>query len=236
MKKIIATALIAALLTTSLAGCKNDNNNSSNSGANSDNSSVTNSENNSSTTEDTSSTESNNESTPAAESKSTAERLNAVFSEFECFSPDGGMAMIVAGSDKEALNEVFPITPFEERGEDWKATHCVFEIFEDVEGMKESFGATDLNLDDCEEYVFASPMISAALKQIVIVKPKAGKEEAVKSAMTALADFAKTPNPMEYPAWEAERAGTKFGETSDGCFYVVVAEEGAEMGAAIENA
>lgn len=228
MKKIIATALIAALLTTSLAGCKNDNNNSS----------ATNSENNSTTTESNneSNTESNNSDAPAAESKSTAERLNAVFSKFECFSPDGGMAMIVAGSDKEALNEVFPITPFEERGEDWKATHCVFEIFEDVEGMKESFGATDLNLEDCEDYVFASPMISAALKQIVIVKPKAGKEEAVKSAMTAFSEYAKTPNPIEYPAWEAERAGTHFGETSDGCFYVVVAKEGAEMGAAIENA
>lgn len=234
MKKIIATALIAALLTTSLAGCKNDNNNS---GASSDNSSVTNGENNSSNTEDTSNTESgDNNSTPEAEAKSPAERLNAVFSEFECFSPDGGMAMIVAGSDKEALNEVFPITPFEERGEDWKATHCVFEIFEDVEGMKESFGATELNLEDCEDYVFASPMISAALKQIVIVKPKAGKEEAVKSAMTAFAEYAKTPNPIEYPAWEAERAGTEFGETSDGAYYVVVAKEGAEMGAAIENA
>lgn len=230
MKKIIATALIAALLTTSLAGCKNDNNN------NSDNNSVTSGENNSSTTEDTSSTESNNESTPAAESKSTAERLNAVFSEFECFSPDGGMAMIVAGSDKAELDKVFPITPFEERGDDWKATHCVFEIFDDAAGLAESFGATELNLEDCEDYVFATPMISAALKQIVIVKPKAGKEEAVKSAMSAFADYAKQPNPMEYPAWEEERAGTKFGETSDGAYYVVVAKEGAEMGTAIENA
>ncbi|MGN0682944.1 MAG: hypothetical protein ACI4JY_04625 [Oscillospiraceae bacterium] len=233
MKKIIATALIAAILTTSLAGCKNDNNNNNSS----DNSSATNSENNSSTTEDTSSTESgDNNSTPEAEAKSPAERLNAVFSEFECFSPDGGMAMIVAGSDKEALNEVFPITPFEERGEDWKATHCVSMIEEDAANTAQWFGLTELNLDDCEDYVFAGPMISASLKQIVIVKPKAGKEEAVKSAMTAFAEYAKTPNPIEYPAWEAERAGTQFGETSDGCFYVVVAKEGAEMGAAIENA
>ncbi len=79
-------------------------------------------------------------------------------------------------------------------------------------------------------------MISAQLKQIVIVKPKAGKEEAVKSALTQFADVAKQPQPMEYPTWEEERAGTHFGETDDGCFYVVVAVEGADMGSAIENA
>ncbi|MGN1110474.1 MAG: hypothetical protein ACI4QY_02395 [Oscillospiraceae bacterium] len=232
MKKIIATALIAAILTTSLAGCKNDNNNSSNSGANSDNSSVTNGENNSSNTEDTSNTESgDNNSTPEAEAKSPAERLNAVFSEFECFSPDGGMPMIVAGADKAALEAVFPTSDDPE-----KRTHCVSMIEEDAANTAQWFGLTELNLDDCEDYVFAGPMISASLKQIVIVKPKAGKEEAVKSAMTAFAEYAKTPNPIEYPAWEAERAGTQFGETSDGCFYVVVAKEGAEMGAAIENA
>ncbi|MGN0678722.1 MAG: hypothetical protein ACI4JS_03570 [Oscillospiraceae bacterium] len=229
MKKIITTALIAAMLTATLAGCSN-NANSGNSGTNSDASNIT-SDTDSNPSGDASNTESGEDSTPVAEAKSPVERLNAVFSEFECFSPNGGMPMIVAGADKAAIEAVFP-TPADPE----KRTHCVSMIGEDVANTAQWFGATELNLDDCEDYVFAGPMISASLKQIVIVKPKAGREEAVKSAMTAFAEYAKTPNPIEYPAWEAERAGTKFGETSDGCFYVVVAKEGAEMGAAIENA
>lgn len=236
MKKIITAALIAAMLTTTLAGCSN-NANSNNSGTNSDTNNITSgtdsntgSDNDSAASGETSNTESGENSTPEAEGKKPVELLQAVFSKFDFFSPTEGMAMVVAGPDKAALEAAFPTpTNPDER------TSCV-SMIEEGANATQMVGLTQLNLDDCEDYVIAAPMISAQLKQIVIVKPKAGKEEAVKTAMSEYAEASKTPNPMEYPAWEAERAGTKFGETADGCFYVAVAAEGAEMGEAIENA
>jgi len=220
MKKIITTALIAAMLTASLAGCSG-NTDSGNSGT-------------SSTDSNTSSDAANsgdNSSTPTAESKAPVVRLQAMFNKFpEFFGATDGMAMVVAGPSVDAIREVFP-----EPADPEHPTHCVSMVDEGA-NIAAGMQLTQLNLEDCEDYIMAVPMISAQLKQIVIAKPKAGKEEAVKSALTQFADFAKQPQPMEYPAWEEERAGTHFGETSDGCFYVVVAAEGADMGAAIENA
>ncbi len=243
MKKIITTALIAAMLTVSLAGCKNNDEpgNSGNSGTSSTDSST------GSTDSSTGSTDSNtssdttssgdtgasggDSSAPAAEGKSPAVRLKAMFDKFpELFGATEGMAMVVAGPSADAIKEVFPDPADPEH-----PTHCVSMVDESA-NVASMMQLTQLNLEDCEDYIMAVPMISAQLKQIVIVKPKAGKEEAVKSALNQFADFAKQPQPMEYPTWEEERAGTHFGETDDGCCYVVVAVEGADMGSAIENA
>lgn len=229
MKKIITTALIAAMLTVSLAGCKGDTN-SDNSGS-SGNSGTSSTD--SSTTSDTGSS-GDGSSAPAAEGKAPAVRLQAVFNGFPQFfdvnSEEGYMSMIVAGPDANAIKEVFP-----DPADPEKPTHCVFNI-EDSATLAPMMELTQLDLEDCEDYILAAPMMSASLKRIVIAKPKAGKEEAVKSALSEYAEAAKVPQPMEYPTWEEERAGTHFGETDDGCFYVVVAAEGADMGAAIENA
>lgn len=229
MKKIITTALIAAMLTVSLAGCtgNKDPGNSDNS-SNSSNSGTSSTE--SSTSSDNTSS-GDNSSAPAAEGKAPAVRLQAMFNKFpELFGATEGMAMVVAGPSADAIKEVFPDPADPEH-----PTHCVSMVDEGA-NIAAGMQLTQLNLEDCEDYIMAVPMISAQLKQIVIAKPKAGKEEAVKSALTQFADFAKQPQPMEYPAWEEERAGTHFGETDDGCYYVVVAAEGSDMGSAIENA
>ncbi len=244
MKKIITTALIAAMLTASLAGCSGDTD-SDNSGANSGNSSTaSNTDGTSSTDSGTSSTDSgtssdttstgDNSSAPVAEGKSPAARLQAMFNSFPQFfdasSEEGFMSMVVAGPNNDAIKEVFPDPADPEH-----PTHCVSMVEESANAVA-MMQLTQLNLEDCEDYILAAPMMSASLKRIVIVKPKAGKEEAVKTALSAYADEQKVSQPMEYPSWEEERAGTHFGETADGCFYVVVAAEGADMGAAIENA
>ncbi len=237
MKKIITTALIVAMLTASLAGC-NGGSNSGDSGVNSGNSGT------SSTNSGTSSTDSNtssdaansggDSSAPTAEGKAPAVRLQAMFNSFPQFfdtkSEEGFMSMVVAGPDAAAVKEVFP-----DPADPENPTHCVFGV-EESATLAPMMQLTQLNLEDCEDYILAAPMMSASLKQIVIAKPKAGKEDAVKTALSQFAEAAKVPQPMEYPAWEEERAGTHFGETDDGCFYVVVAAEGADMGAAIENA
>ncbi len=236
MKKIITTALIAAMLTASLAGCSGSSN-SGDSGVNSGNSGT------SSTDSNTSSDAANSgdtgssgggSSAPTAEGKAPAVRLQAMFNSFPQFfdasSEEGFMSMVVAGPDADAIKEVFP-----DPADPEKPTHCVSGI-EESATLAPMMNLTQLNLEDCEDYILAAPMMSASLKRIVIVKPKAGKEDAVKTALSAYADEQKVPQPMEYPAWEEERAGTHFGETDDGCFYVVVAAEGADMGAAIENA
>lgn len=231
MKKIITTALIAAMLTVSLAGCSgnNDSGDSGNSG-NSGTSSTDSGTGDSGTSSDNVSS-GENSSAPAAEGKAPVVRLKAMFDKFpEFFGATEGMAMVVAGPSADAIKEVFPDPADPEH-----PTHCV-SMVDEAANVVSMMQLTQLNLEDCEDYIMAVPMISAQLKQIVIVKPKAGKEEAVKSALNQFADFAKQPQPMEYPTWEEERAGTKFGETSDGCYYVVVAAEGADMGSAIENA
>jgi len=223
MKKIITTLLIAAMLTGTLAGCSSEN--SENSGAVSDVSSSTASSDGGASGDADSS---------VVEGKSPVELLNAVFSEFEMFSKPGeSMPMIVGGPDKDAIRAVFP-----EFDDPEKPTHCV-RIVEEGTMVATAIGLTQLNLDDCEDYVVAEPMISTQLKHFVIAKPKAGKEEAVKNALSEYAEASKIPPSdgwMGYPSWEAERAGTHFGETDDGCYYVVVAAEGADMGSAIENA
>ncbi len=168
------------------------------------------------------------------EGKSPIERLNAVFSQFEIFSKPGeSINMLVGGPDKDAIRAVFP-----EFEDPTKPTHCV-RIVEEGPMVAGVIGVTQLDLNDCEDYVVAGPMISAQLKRFVIAKPKAGREEAVKKALSEYAEVSKNPPSgtwMGYPGWEKERAGTYFGETDDGCFYVIVAAEGAEMGSAIENA
>ncbi len=249
MKKIITTLLIAAMLTGTLAGCGE---NPENSGAVSGESGT--SSNESSTSSNESSTSSAESSTSSAESsassaesstsedsnpsveegKSPVELLNAVFSQFEIFSKPGeSIYMLVGGPDKDAIRAVFP-----EFEDPTKPTHCV-RIVEEGPMVAGVIGVTQLDLNDCEDYVVAGPMISAHLKHCVIAKPKAGREEAVKKALSEYAEASKNPPSgawMGYPGWEVERAGTYFGETDDGCFYVVVAAEGEEMGSAIENA
>ncbi len=240
MKKIITTVLLAGMLTATFAGCSGNDNSSSDSNTSSDvqsgttsgdtSSDATSSEGNSETSSDAGS-----ESTPATEGKNAAEMLNAVFSnteKFPMFSATEGMAMVVCGPDAEKIREVFPVSENPEAA----PAHCVVEVGDAETGLTMVGLAETVAAADLEDMIIATPMMSAQLKQIIIVKPAAGKEEAVKSAISAFAETAKQPNPMEYPAWEAERAGTATGETANGYLYVVVAAEGADMGAAIENA
>ncbi len=229
MKKIITTLLIAAMLTGTLAGCSSEN--PENSGAVSDTGNSA-----SSAESGTSSAESgaSGDNSSVGEGKSPVELLNVVFSQFEMFSKPGeSILMQVGGADKDAVRAVFP--EFEDPE---KPTHCVMRVDEGTV-IAEMIGLTQLDLNDCEDYVVAGPLISIQLKHFVIAKPKAGKEEAVKKALSEYAEASKNPPSdgwMGYPSWEAERAGTYFGETDDGCYYVVVAAEGEEMGSAIENA
>lgn len=237
MKKIITTTLLAALIATALAGCTR-NNNSSDVSSDTTSSDVTSSEGTSSdatSSEGTSSDATSSESAPAADSKNAAEMLNAVFGngeKFPMFSATEGMAMVVCGTDAEKIRKVFPASENPEAA----PTHCVIEVGDAETGLTMVGLAETVAAADLEDLVIATPMMSAQLKQIIIAKPAAGKEEAVKTALSAFADTAKQPNPMEYPAWEAERAGTVFGEAANGYLYVVVAAEGADIGAAIANA
>lgn len=233
MKKIITTALIAAMLTASLAGCSGNTNSEGNNSSDVNSATQSSADENSSTessTTESSSTE-DDTSAPATDGTSAAVKLQAVFNEFPVFdvSAEAFMSMIVAGPDADALKAVFPDPEDPE-----KPTHCVFGI-EEAANLAPMMGLGDFNFDDCEDYVLAAPMMSASLKRFIIVKPKAGKEDAVKTALSQYAETAKVADPTEYPSWEEERAGTKFGETNDGYFYVVVAAEGADMGAAIAN-
>lgn len=225
MKKIITTAIIAAMLTASLAGCSNNADSGSSDSSDNSDSSVSDVQNSST---DSSSTESD-PSVVITESKTAAERLNAVFNAFpSLFSATDGIAMVVCGSDMEELNKVFPMgseTP----------THCVFEMADADTGITMLGLDETLAVDNVADMVVAQPMMSAQLKQIIIVKPAEGMDDTVKFAIDEFAAAAMEGKRGDYPAWEEERAGTVSGKTADGYYYVVVAAEGADMAAVIEN-
>lgn len=84
------------------------------------------------------------------------------------------------------------------------------------------------NADDAEDYYLAIPMISANMEEIIVVKPKAGSEEAVK---TAIFDHITnvTENMFLYPGQEEIAAGAVSGETPDGYIYGIVHKNGADI-------
>ena len=84
------------------------------------------------------------------------------------------------------------------------------------------------NADDTEDYYLAIPLVSANMEEIIVVKPKAGSEEAVK---TAIFDHITnvTDDMFLYPGQEEIAAGAVTGETPDGYIYGIVHKNGADI-------
>lgn len=83
----------------------------------------------------------------------------------------------------------------------------------------------------CEDYYLSTQLMSAQLNEIIIVKPSAGNEAAVKEQLDAHFAYIKDGAAF-YPAQEESAAGAVQGETEDGYMYILVHTEGA----AIEDA
>lgn len=91
-----------------------------------------------------------------------------------------------------------------------------------------------LDTDLCEEYVIYVPLMSVHLDEIVIVKPKAGKEGEVQDQLDEHYDYIKESAAF-YPAQEIAAAGAVKGKTDDGFYYVIVHEIGSQIADVIKD-
>lgn len=86
------------------------------------------------------------------------------------------------------------------------------------------------NLESCEEFCFATNIISAQLNKIIVIKPKDGKENDISTAIDTYFNGIKNdPNIAFYPAQQASADGAVKGKSDDGYYYVIVHENGADI-------
>lgn len=86
----------------------------------------------------------------------------------------------------------------------------------------------------CEDYYLSTQLMSAQLNEIIIVKPTAGNEAAVKEQLDAHFAYIKDGAAF-YPAQEESAAGSVQGETEDGYMYIIVHAEGATIADSLQN-
>lgn len=106
------------------------------------------------------------------------------------------------------------------------------DIISDPEVIEAYFG---FNTDDAEDYYLAMPMISANVEEIVVVKPKAGSEEVILSAVEDHISSI-TENMFLYPGQEEIAAGAVTGVTADGYCYGIIHKNGEAIAQAINAA
>lgn len=94
----------------------------------------------------------------------------------------------------------------------------------------------DLDVSQCEEYCLVFDMVGINAHELLIAKPKAGSESAVKAAFDARFDTIKDPSRFLYPAGFESVANAVSGSTDDGYLYIVVHQNGGDIASAINSA
>ena len=86
----------------------------------------------------------------------------------------------------------------------------------------------NLDLDLLDDYSIYVPMMSVHLDEIVIVKPKAGKEAEVQAELDEHFAYIKDGAAF-YPDQEIAAAGAVEGKTDDGFYYIIVNQIGSQI-------
>lgn len=86
----------------------------------------------------------------------------------------------------------------------------------------------NLDLDLLDDYSIYVPMMSVHLDEVIIVKPKAGKEDEVKAQLDEHFAYIKDGAAF-YPNQEIAAAGAVEGETYDGFYYIIVNQIGSQI-------
>lgn len=215
MKKLISALLILSMA-AALTGCT--------SGSNSGSSGESQSESQSSSSAD--------ESAPSDSGAMTSEGGDAN-SDTESENSDAniGAEGEGTGAASGAEEDFVEYTP----DPDGRAAKLAEAVFNAVEypGMMEvnrsdyAEGFFGLDLSICEDFYVSNAMISAQLAEVIIAKPKAGSEDALKEIMDKHFDYIKNdPNATFYPDQEISAAGAVSGVTDDGYYYILVHENG----------
>ena len=208
MKKFLTTAIILSMLAVAMTGCGGNKDNSSDAESNvsSDVESNVSSDVESEVSSDTESEVSSDaESTPSEESDVTSEESGATVN---------GRAATMAAAAQGAI--------------EWPAMM----EFTDAEEINTIF-SIDPTL--CEDYFFSMQMMSEHLNEIVIVKPTAGNEDAVKEQVDARFAYLKDGAAF-YPEQEESAAGGVSGVTEDGYYYIVIHKDGETAAQALLSA
>lgn len=92
----------------------------------------------------------------------------------------------------------------------------------------------NLDLDLLDDYAIYVPMMSVHLDEIVIVKPKAGKEADVQSELDEHFAYIKDGAAF-YPDQEIAAAGAVQGKTDDGFYYIIVNQIGSQIADVIKD-
>lgn len=206
MKRFVSTVIAMAMLTAGLSGCTG-NNNSGSSGS----SEVSDSSDSGSDNSDNSENSDNSDSAPDT-SGATSDGASTGTSDGGENLPDpDGRAAKMGAAAMEAV--------------EWPAMMDVT----DPEMASMFFG---IDLSACEDYYLSNQLISAQLNEVVIAKPSAGNEDALKSAFDAHFEYIKNEAAF-YPDQEASAAGAVSGTTEDGYLYIIVHENGADAAEAM---
>lgn len=216
MKKIVSILLVCAMLTGTLTAC--DTNKPS------DTSSST------SSTESSSSESSSSESTTESSSTDSGSTDDNIVVPDDPNNPGDG-------DDGEGVDNSGLEFPDNRAGALAKAALATdawpaMDLVTDPEFISAMFSA-DFNIDSYEEFCLSTNFISAAFNKVIIIKPKAGKEEEVSNAFKSYQEMIQDPSMMYYPDQEIQIAGTVTGETDDGYYYMIVHENGADIAAAM---
>lgn len=91
----------------------------------------------------------------------------------------------------------------------------------------------NLDVDMLDEYYISNAMMSVHLNEIIIAKPKAGNEDAVKSQLDEHFAYIKDGAAF-YPDQEIAAAGAVEGVTSDGYYYIIVHQIGSQIADVME--
>lgn len=91
----------------------------------------------------------------------------------------------------------------------------------------------NLDVDLLDDYYISSAMMSVHLNEIIIAKPKAGSEGAVKSQLDEHFAYIKDGAAF-YPDQEIAAAGSAEGVTSDGYYYIIVHQIGSQIADVME--
>lgn len=226
MKKFVSMLLVSTMLLTALTACDTNKNNDSDSNPSSS-STTSGGGDSTSTDSETSSgdSSSDNESSTSEDSESTPEDSSS--------DPESDPNSDEPGEDEGVDNSGLPF-PDNKAGNMAKAalatgTWPALDIPEDPEFISALF-SPDFKTDDFEEYCMATNVISAQLNKVIIIKPKAGSEDAVSAVVDAYFEAVKTdPNIAFYPGQQASADGAVKGKTDDGYLYVIVHENGADI-------
>lgn len=92
----------------------------------------------------------------------------------------------------------------------------------------------NIDLDLLEDYSIYVPMMSVHLDEVIIVKPKAGKEDEVKAQLDEHFAYIKDGAAF-YPSQEIAAAGAVEGKTDDGFYYIIVNQIGSQIADVIKD-